>query len=536
MNDFTNMSTEELYITINEKNLLSDIKSPNVQAVYIIDDFGLSEHIPENIHRYLTENIYQAFTRKESKFLQPVESANNPVIVLSNHAAEKPNFKAVKVINTLKAAGVKVYKQDINKPFKPITCHNLAEIKKEIVKQYQDNYSAGGCIEEFENVIESGANTPAIKTGFSILDNVLDGGLYEGVYALGAISSLGKTTFCLNIAEQIAAAGTDVIIIALEMSKYQLMSRSISRLTFCEHINNPDAIPAEWCKTSRGISDGSRYKNYSEGEKKLIKAARDYYAAKIGNHIFIHEAVGNLTASTIREIVSRHIEYTDNKPVVIVDYLQLVKNEDARINANDKTRTDYNLTELKQLSRDYKLPILLISSVNRGSYKEEIKFESFKESGGIDFGCDVIIGLQLAGVGTIDFNVNEAKAKNPREIEAVILKNREAPVGDIVKYFYYPMFNHFEESAEDVKAAREYDKEQAKAIKEKEKANRAELAKIEHNELIDAAFEACEVNGTALISGMVDYCGGKPTYRTFEKYIKESDKYNILGNKVTKKK
>lgn len=536
MSNISDMSNQELEIAITEKNLITAIKDPNGQAVYIVDTWEIVEQLTADNFRCLTETVFNAFKRKESKILQPIENPVNPVIVISNHDAEKPEFKAVKVIERLQAAGVTVFKQDINKPFKPITCKGLENIRAEIISQYQANYSAGGCIVEFDNVIESCVNTPAIKTGFKILDSVLDGGLYEGVYAIGAISSLGKTTFCLNIAEQIAKSGHDVIIIALEMSKYALMSRSISRLTFCKYMNNPEAIKFEWCKTSRGISDGSRYKNYSLDELELIKTARDYYAEHIGQHIFIHEAIGNLTAGNIREIVKRHKEYTGNTPLVIVDYLQLVKNADPRINANDKTRTDYNLTELKQLSRDYRLPILLISSFNRAGYNTEVKFECFKESGGIDFGCDVIMGLQLAGVGVEGFNVNEEKAKNPREIELVFLKNREAAVGDIIKYLYYPMFNHFQETDEDPRAEREYKAEQAKAAKEKAKEIKTEQQKAERAEMIGKAYNACLQDGTALLTDMVEYLGGKPTYKTLERYIKETGNYTIYGNKVIRNK
>lgn len=535
MTDIINMNEQELQLAITEKNLLAAIKEPNGKAIYIVDTWDIKDLIPADNFAYITETIFNAFQRKESKFLQPVANPVNPVIVISNHESEKPNYKAVKVMDRLQAAGVIVLKQDINKPFKPITCSGLENIRAEIINQYQANYSAGGCIAEFDNVVASSANTPAIKTGFNELDNVLDGGLYEGVYAIGAISSLGKTTFCLNIAEQIASNGHDVIIIALEMSKYSLISRSISRLTYVKYLNNPEKINFSWCKTSRGISDGSRYKYYNSDELELIKTARDFYAANIGQHIYIHEAIGNLTAGNIRDIVKRHKEYTGNTPVVIVDYLQLVKNQDPRINANDKTRTDYNLTELKQLSRDYKLPILLISSFNRAGYNTEVKFECFKESGGIDFGCDVIMGLQLAGVGTFDFDVNEAKAKNPREIELVFLKNREAAVGDIIKYLYYPKFNHFQETNEDVKAEREYKAEQAKAAKKKEIENKAEAEKLELSEMIEISFNACLNNGAALLTDMVDFLGGKPTFKTLKKYVKENGNYTVIGNKVIKK-
>lgn len=370
------------------------------------------------------------------------EDTDSPIILVSS----SNNAKANQVYRTLTNANITVFRQDINKQIEPITCSGRESVKAEIVNQYRHNYSVGGNISDFNDVIKSNVNTPAVPTGFDILDKVIDGGLYEGLYTVGAISSLGKTTFCMNIADQVASSGQDVIILSLEMSKHQLMSKSISRLTFCRY-QNDDSIKYEWCKTSRGITDGSRYQSYCPEELNLIKQARDYYATEVGQHLFIYEAVGDMTVESARAIIKQHIEYTGNRPVVIVDYLQLLQHPDKYINGNDKLRTDVNITTLKRLSRDYKIPLILISSLNRMSYQSPISFEAFKESGAIEYSSDVVIGLQLAGVGTSDFNVNEAKAKDPREIELTILKNREGKIGQLIQYSYYPMFNHFIEES-----------------------------------------------------------------------------------------
>lgn len=71
--------------------------------------------------------------------------------------------------------------------------------------------------------------------------------------------------------------------------------------------------------------------------------------------------------------------------------------------------------------------------------------EAFKESGAIEYSSDVLIGLQLAGAGGKNFDVNEAKRKDPRDIELVILKNRNGRTGDKIRYSYYPLFNYFVE-------------------------------------------------------------------------------------------
>ena len=57
----------------------------------------------------------------------------------------------------------------------------------------------------------------------------------------------------------------------------------------------------------------------------------------------------------------------------------------------------------------------------------------------------IVIGLQLKGAGRKDFNPTEEKKKNPRQVELVILKNRQGKVGDKILFDYYPMFNYFDE-------------------------------------------------------------------------------------------
>ena len=72
--------------------------------------------------------------------------------------------------------------------------------------------------------------------------------------------------------------------------------------------------------------------------------------------------------------------------------------------------------------------------------------QAFKESGAIEYSTDVLIGLQLKGVGNKNFDIDQAKSKNPREVEAVILKNRNGRTGGKTGFDFYAMFNYFAES------------------------------------------------------------------------------------------
>lgn len=307
--------------------------------------------------------------------------------------------------------------------------------REEYLKNSTANY-----LQSFIDGIADSVDTPYIPTGFKKLDSVLDGGLYEGLYIVGAISSLGKTTLITQITDQIAQAGQDVLIFSLETARSELIAKSISRHTLQSVIaTGGDTRNA---KTTRGITTGKRYIDYSQTERDLINSSILAYS-KYAQHIYISEGIGDIGAEQIRETVKKHILFTGKTPVVVIDYLQILAPADMR--ATDKQNTDKAVMELKRISRDYKTPVIGISSFNRANYREAVTMEAFKESGAIEYSSDVLIGLQLKGAGKKDFDANEAKKKTPREIELVILKNRNGSTGDKVEFKYYSLFNFFEE-------------------------------------------------------------------------------------------
>jgi len=90
--------------------------------------------------------------------------------------------------------------------------------------------------------------------------------------------------------------------------------------------------------------------------------------------------------------------------------------------------------------------MIAISSFNRDNYKTTVSMESFKESGAVEYSSDVLLGLQLRGAGEKGFDATEEKKKNPRNVELIVLKNRNGSVGNKVCFQYYPMFNYFREA------------------------------------------------------------------------------------------
>ena len=286
-------------------------------------------------------------------------------------------------------------------------------------------------------------NFKAISTGFPLFDAALDGGLFpEQLVFLGAISSLGKTTFLLQVCDNIAAAGTPVLFFSLEMSRNEIMSKSISRYTFTTALK--DGIKTNNAKTMRGISAGYRHKSYSKTELDLISKASQLYGEEAGKNLYIYEGNGDTGVEEIQKTVKEFIKLTGKRPLVFIDYLQILAPHDPKM--TDKQNTDYAVKVLKQLARDESIAVLAISSLNRENYFARISMQAFKESGAIEYSSDVLLGMQLKGMGTADFDVNEAKRKDPREVELHFLKNRNGVMSKPILYYYYPAFNYYRES------------------------------------------------------------------------------------------
>lgn len=277
------------------------------------------------------------------------------------------------------------------------------------------------------------------KTGFYNLDFTM-GAVYDALYIVGAISSLGKTTFCHQWADQMAAAGNHVLFFSLEQSRTEMVCKSLSRISF----KKCGKDQAQTALQIRG--------NVSSETGELLRE----YIDTVGDRLSIIEGNFGITVKQIRETTERYIRANNVRPAVFVDYLQIIAPLDAR--QDTRAATDRSVSALKQMSRDLKIPVIVISSVNRNNYNAPIDFESFKETGAIEYTGDVVIGLQLAAITTNQiFDTDEKKLEkrkfirqqfeaDPRMIELVGLKNRFGKKNFSQIFKYYPKFDTFQEA------------------------------------------------------------------------------------------
>lgn len=280
------------------------------------------------------------------------------------------------------------------------------------------------------------------KTGFPELDRNA-GGIYPGLYVLGGISSVGKTTFAHQLADQIARAGEDVLYFSLEQSRLEMISKSIARET--AKLTSKDRLTSLQIRQGQTNDDSTR--------------AKEKYLEQIAERLSIVEGGFHTTIKEIGGYIRGYVEKNNCRPIVFIDYLQIIQpapDSTGRKLTDQRAITDNNVTTLKRISRKYKLPIFVISSLNRANYLSEIDFESFKESGGIEYTADVVYGMQLAAIHESIFdkqnNINEkrnrikeAKGELPRKVELVCLKNRFGRSGFTVNFNYNPQWDLFTE-------------------------------------------------------------------------------------------
>ena len=413
---------------------------------------------------FVTEGVFDALSIIEAGAEAIALNSTSNAQLLLNALEDKPTDATLVLCLDSDAAGQNA-QQILDNGLNRL---NIAHISTEIAKGYNDpNEAFCGEKEAFkakiEGILSQGASKPdsvsnyidllmqgeidklkyssSLKTGFEELDKLSDG-LYPGLYVIAAISSLGKTTFIHQMADYLAISGSDVLFFSMEQSRLELVSKSLARITALK--NRQTSV------TSLSIRKG--LKTYE------IESAAREYKKKISDRLSIIEGNFNCNISFIDEYVRRYIRQNGCKPIVVIDYLQILQPADDNKKSTARETVDNTVTMLKRISREHDLTVFVISSINRSNYLTPIDFESLKESGGIEYTADVIWGLQLQCLNDPLFSevnkikekrkrIRQEKSENPRKIELQCLKNRYGTANFSCCFDYYPRNDLFLQSS-----------------------------------------------------------------------------------------
>lgn len=287
-----------------------------------------------------------------------------------------------------------------------------------------------------------------LSTGMRKIDEALGGGFCTGsLYVLGAVSSLGKTTLCLQLADLLAASGNEVLYVTLEQSAAELAAKSVSRIMCSRGFE----------ASSTDVLRDDRRMLWDGEQRMCFEESMGAYENEISSNLRIIEGQERPSAKDVRTAAEALSGKSGSPPIVFVDYLQLLAPFSER--STDKQVADDNVRSLKHLARDLNCPVIAISSLNRGSYSAGVDLSSWKESGLIEYTADVLIGMQpknmeakLHGPTSQDRRhkasrlMEKAKSQRVREVEIVVLKNRSGAVigsDDAVPLRYDALANTF---------------------------------------------------------------------------------------------
>ena len=274
------------------------------------------------------------------------------------------------------------------------------------------------------------------------LDDALNGGLFKkNLVIIGAISGLGKTTLALQIADNIARNKDDVLIFSLEMSKEELIAKSLSRLMYLKSLDRHyTALSLSTREILKGATLKEPVSKEIQEQQEIYLEAYNDYKENIAPNIYITECneQNEITLTEIEERIKRQIAITEKKPIVIIDYLQIIETKERGL--TDIQATSKVVKDLKRLARKYKITILVISAFNRSANYTDTDYTSFRDTSTIEYTADVLITMQYSVLDKandteertsndklqkkIKKAIEEASKKQPYELTLKILKNR----------------------------------------------------------------------------------------------------------------
>ena len=259
----------------------------------------------------------------------------------------------------------------------------------------------------YNNLHELSTNPEAAHgtpTGFSGLDRVLVGMGNSDLVLVGARPGMGKTSFALNIATNVAqSTRKKVCVFSLEMSAEQLVSRILS---------------SEALVDSHELRSG---KLSSDSWEKIADASSRLASCDI--------LIDDTSGITVTEMKAK-LRRVENLGLVIIDYLQLMQS-DRRIDNRVQEVAEISRA-LKIMAKELSVPIICCAQLSRGPESRTDKkpmLSDLRDSGAIEQDADVVMFLYRNEYYKTDGNPGENNSANIAEV--IIAKNRHGSTGTV---------------------------------------------------------------------------------------------------------
>lgn len=267
--------------------------------------------------------------------------------------------------------------------------HDFSHIRDVILGTYQ----------QIKDVADNKEEAVGVPTGFSMLDNVLVGMGKSDLVLVGARPGMGKTSFALNVATNVAKkSNKTVCIFSLEMSKEQLVSRMLSSEALIESNTMRSGMLStdDWSK----LADASSILAETE--------------------IYIDDTT-NITVTGMKSKLRR----VKNLGLVVVDYLGLMQS-DRKIENRVQEVADIS-RNLKVMAKELRVPVICCAQLSRGPESRTDKrpmLSDLRDSGAIEQDADVVLFLYRD-----EYYKDDPEKQNTDEV--IIAKNRHGGTGKV---------------------------------------------------------------------------------------------------------
>ncbi|GIV07727.1 MAG: replicative DNA helicase [Fimbriimonadales bacterium] len=354
---------------------------------------------------------YYARIVQEKAILRRLLRAAHEIVQL----AEDPELDLQQILDQAEQAVYQVAERQIGREFREVN-HLVLEVLEQFEERYQTLQEHPG-----------GEFLLGVSTGFRDLDRVLSGLQRSELIILAARPSVGKTSLAINIAEHVAIRQNQAVaIFSLEMAAEQLVQRMLcsQAAVSAQRLRRLQLNPDEWGR--------------------LHGAAERLFRAPI----FIDDT-SSLSPMEMRAKCRRlKAKLADrNLGLIVVDYLQLMRSSNRRVE-NRNQEIGEIARALKQIAREFHVPVLVLSQLSRSVERRENKrpmLSDLRDSGSIEAEADVVLFIHREEY----YGDKEATPVEPppgyvrqEEVEIIIAKQRNGPTGKVVMAFQ-PDYSRF---------------------------------------------------------------------------------------------
>ena len=263
---------------------------------------------------------------------------------------------------------------------------------------------------ELQYIKEHGQSRRGIQSGFIGLDSKTNGFLKSALIVIAARPGVGKTALALNIAENLMKAknGVPVLFFSMEQPGQELLVRLIGSLS--------DVSQSEL--TRRRLSSQAQAQ---------IDSTIGILRSNDWNRRLLIDDRSTLTVTEIQKQARAVKRQVGSLGLIIVDYIQLMHPTN-RFQDESRTRELAQISGgLKQIARDFDVPVIALSQLNRESDKRtdgRPRLSDLRDSGAIEQDADVVMLLYREDIA-------KDREEHDGTAELIIAKNRHGETGKI---------------------------------------------------------------------------------------------------------